>query len=84
MRVCAERDLFDPRKQRQKTGFAGNLGSERQRIDEEPDQRRSLGSIASRHRRPDDEVLLAGKAMKEDVEGGEQAHEEGQAFAVVQ
>ena len=80
MRVGAERRFLDAPDRRLKGGIARKIGPEREQIDEESDQVLGLGAGASGNRASDDEVVLAAHSLEQDLEGGQQHHEQRRAF----
>ena len=59
VRVCSQRDFLDPTQQLNEGGVAGKVGAQDQGVDEESDQRFSLGTIASRAGRTNHNVVLS-------------------------
>ena len=59
-----------------KRRVAAGVGPQHEGVREVPDQRFRLHRPAVRHRRAEKEVVLAGVALEQDLEGGEQDHEE--------
>src|SRR5690606_13353153 len=52
------------------------VGPEHQAVEEEADEALDLGAVAAGNGRADDDVLLRSVATEQDLEGGEQRHEE--------
>src|SRR6202035_2774815 len=57
---------------------------QRQGVDEEADQVLDLAPRAVRHRRADEEVLLAAVTLEESLEAGQEDHEEGGPMAAAE
>ena len=62
--VGAEGDVVDAGEQLAEGGVAGEVGAQDERVDEEADQRLELGAGAVRDRDADDDVVLAGVAVR--------------------
>lgn len=60
---------------------AGEVEPQWQGVDEAADQAFGLDRFAVGDRRPDDQILFAGEAGEQQVEGGEERHEEGRSGA---
>jgi hypothetical protein len=77
----AQAHLPHPGQQLPERGVAGQVGTQRERVDEEPDQPLDLGSLAPRDRYAHHDVVLAAVPVQQHLERGEQGHERGRAFA---
>src|SRR5215217_1431095 len=77
MGVGAEAGVASTEKDVEEGGVAGEASGEREGVDEEADEGFELGAGAVGDGRADEEVELAGVAGEEELEGGEQCHEEG-------
>ncbi len=58
-------------------GIAGEIGPKGERIHEEADQSLDLGTVSPRDRGPHHDIGGPAVAVEEDVEGGQERHEEG-------
>ena len=63
---------------------AGQVAADRQRVDQEPDERGQLGAAAVGAGGADDQVVLAGVAVQQRLEGGHQRDEQRRALAAAQ
>src|SRR2546423_11780668 len=72
------------REQFTKTGLATEIGSKRQRVNEETDQLLELYPLAICDRTADDDVVLACVSMKQCLKRCQQGHEQSRAMTVTQ
>src|SRR5258707_2858419 len=84
IRVRVERGLSHPRQQFAKTGVARQIRAQREIVQKETDQPFGFGTRAVGNRRTDDDVFLRGVVIKQDLEAGQQSHEQRNAFALTQ
>ena len=82
--VCqrAEHRLANLTEEVTKGRIAGKIGAERQRIGEIPDCAGHVRIVSSRHRRTDDDVVLAGVAVQQGLEHGQEAHIQRRALSL--
>ena len=74
--VRLERHLAHPAKELSEAGISRQIGAQGQRVDEKPDQAFELTAGAVRDGRADDNVVLPGVARQEELEAGQQGHEQ--------
>ena len=63
--------------------IAGEIDTQRQRVDEAADQVLEFGPRAIRHRHADDDLLLAAQSRQDDGPAAEQNHEQGRVPSTV-
>ncbi len=74
MRVGFKGHRVHTAQQPAKTGFAGKIGAQHQRVGKEPDQVFSFWPHPVCNRRTNGNVFLPRVARKQDVESGQQSH----------
>ncbi len=84
VRVRAERHLAHPAEQLAEGQLRGEVGAQHQVVDEGAHQALQLGAAAAGDGGADADVLLAGVAVKQRLEAGEQHHEGSAALAARQ
>src|SRR3990172_6495387 len=82
--VSAEGRFAHAAQELRKGGAAGQVGAEEEGCEEEGGGALDLGAVAAGDGGADADVALAGVAVQEDLEGGEQGHEEGGALAAAE
>ncbi len=80
VRVRAQARLADPGDDLPEARVPGEVGADRQRVEEDADEPFGLQPVAAGDRGADDEVGLAGVAGEQGLEAGEQDHERGGPF----
>ncbi len=80
VRVGALAHLPHPAQDAGEGGVAREVRAHRQGVDERADERLGLGVVAPGHRGAEDEVVLAGVAVQEGGDPGEQHHVQGDAL----
>ena len=75
MGIGAERRLTDPEQESFEGRIVREVDAEDEGVDEEPDERLDLGSVAVGDRRAHGEILVPCPALQEDEEQREQRHE---------
>ncbi len=78
--VGAQRGLPHLRQELGESQLARGPGAQHQHVDEQADQRLGLDPVAPRDRRADAHVSLAGVAVEQALEAGEQGHEQRRAL----
>src|SRR6476659_8731414 len=76
MRQRFQSYFADTRQQRTQTRTTGQIRSEHQQVDEEPDQFFSFTACAVGYVSADDDVRLSGVRVKQDLERCQQSHEQ--------
>ena len=84
IRVRIERGLSHPRQQFAKAGVARQIRAQRKVVQKEPNQFFGFGPRAIGDRRANDDVFLRGVVMKQNLEPGQQSHEQRDAFALTE
>jgi hypothetical protein len=84
MRVGSERRLADARQELAEGRIAGELGPQRERVHEEPDQVLELRTVPVGDRGPHHEVRLVREPREQRLEAREQRHEERRPFAAAE
>ena len=77
--VGAERGLPHPVEQLAEARVAAEVGAQGQGVEEEADQPLGLEVAAAGDRRSHHDVVLAGEAREQELEGGEQGHEQARS-----
>ena len=80
VRIAAECSFSDAAQRFATRGIAGQICAQRERVDKESNQILGLGQRASRDRRPDHDVFLAGVAKKQELVRCQQHHERRDVF----
>src|SRR5713226_7745622 len=82
IRVRVQRSLSHARQQFAKTRIARQVRAQRQIVQKKSNQLFGFGAWAIGDWRADDDVFLRGVVMKQDLERGQQRHEQRDAFAL--
>ncbi len=76
--------LAHPRQQRGKARVAAKVGAQHEVIEEEADERLSLGAVAAGDRRADHHVVLTAEAPEHQLDRRQQGHEQGASAAAAE